>query len=141
MPTDDAIDHELRREYRDLPTDDAAPAAPLEDGQPDASAQVTGSEDETESPSRTKDHADLDPRAALAALGARWSPDFDAYASAKLGPFRCALCGQAPCACQHCTATYVSYLGAESVCGMTLRAGECPRGGTGADHGRESGPS
>jgi hypothetical protein len=112
MPTDDAIDHELSREYRDLPDDDAADPA-----------------------------ADLDPRAALAALGARWSPDFDAYASAKLGPFRCALCGQAPCACQHCTATYVSYLGAESVCGMTLRAGECPRGGTGADHGRKSGPS
>jgi hypothetical protein len=86
----------------------------------------------------------LDPVAALAALGARWSPDFDAYASGQLpiSQVRCVLCGRAPCACQHCTAIYVPYFGgAESVCGMTLRNGECPRGGTGADHGRKRGQS
>jgi hypothetical protein len=107
MPSEDAIDHELRREYRDLPADDdAAPSA------------------------------DLDPMAMLDQLGARWSKDFAAYASGQPGPFRCVLCGQAPCTCQNCTATYVSWSGAESLCGMTLRDGECPRGGTGADHGR-----
>ena len=80
----------------------------------------------------------IDPVAALDQLGAKWSPDFDAYASGQLdiSQVRCVLCGQAPCACQHCTAVYVSYLGAESECGMTLRNGECPRGGTGTDHGR-----
>jgi hypothetical protein len=75
--------------------------------------------------------------------GFRWSPDFGAYAAGELdaSQLRCVLCGRAPCACQHCTAIYVSYLGAESVCGMTLRNGECPRGGTGADHGRKRGQS
>ena len=82
-----------------------------------------------------------DPVAMLGALGAVWSPDFDAYASGQLpiDRVRCVLCGQAPCACQHCTAVYRSWLGAESVCGMTLRNGECPRGGSGADHGRKGG--
>ncbi len=42
-----------------------------------------------------------DPVSALGKLGARWSPDFDAYASGKLdaGKVRCALCGHAPCDC------------------------------------------
>ena len=34
-------------------------------------------------------------------LGAKWSPDFDAYASGQLdiSQVRCVLCGQAPCQC------------------------------------------
>ncbi len=46
-------------------------------------------------------NADSDPVAAVARLGAIWSPDFDAYASGQLDAsrVRCALCGHAPCDC------------------------------------------
>lgn len=42
-----------------------------------------------------------DPAAMLDALGAVWSPDFDAYASGQLdaSAVRCVLCGHAPCDC------------------------------------------
>lgn len=42
-----------------------------------------------------------DPVGALEALGAVWSPDFDAYASGELDAsrVRCVLCGLAPCGC------------------------------------------
>ncbi len=45
--------------------------------------------------------ATSDPAAALAALGAVWSPDFGAYASGQLDAsrVRCVLCGLAPCDC------------------------------------------
>lgn len=41
------------------------------------------------------------PRRALEALGAVWSPDFEAYASGELPAerVRCALCQLAPCDC------------------------------------------
>ena len=44
---------------------------------------------------------DPGPAGALAALGAVWSPDFDAYASGQLpaGQVRCALCLHRPCDC------------------------------------------
>lgn len=45
--------------------------------------------------------ATRDPAAALAALGAVWSPDFDAYGSGQLDAsrVRCVLCTHAPCDC------------------------------------------
>jgi len=52
----------------------------------------------------TRRDATRDPAAALAALaalGAVWSPDFGAYASGQIGAsaVRCVLCGHAPCDC------------------------------------------
>jgi hypothetical protein len=43
----------------------------------------------------------MDPLEALNALGAVWSPDFDAYASGELdaSQVRCALCTHCPCDC------------------------------------------
>lgn len=43
----------------------------------------------------------MDAAQALDALGAVWSPDFDAYASGQLDAsrVRCALCRHAPCDC------------------------------------------
>jgi hypothetical protein len=40
-------------------------------------------------------------RAELDQLGARWSPDFDAYAAGQVPAHevRCVLCSAAPCAC------------------------------------------
>lgn len=69
-------------------------------------------------------------------LGAVWSPDFDAYASGQPGPFRCALCGEAPCQCRNCSATYENtyYLATGrpqfEPCEMRIdpATGECPRG-------------
>jgi hypothetical protein len=58
---------------------------------------------------------------ALAQLGARWSPDFDGYASGEIGlsEVRCLLCEQAPCACQRCSV---------AGCGFTVPPGQtCPR--------------
>ncbi len=76
-----------------------------------------------------------DPRAMLDQLGAVWSPDFDAYASGRLGvsQVRCVLCGVAPCQCRQCEAPYRprAYLDPSAPaepCGMTLRDGQCPRG-------------
>lgn len=42
-----------------------------------------------------------DPVAALNSLGAKWSPDFEAYASGELdaSQCRCVLCQTAPCTC------------------------------------------
>lgn len=42
-----------------------------------------------------------DPVKTVKKLGAKFSPDFDAYASGKLdaGKVRCVLCGKAPCQC------------------------------------------
>ena len=42
-----------------------------------------------------------DPIDAVNDLDAKWSPDFDAYASGRLdaSSVRCALCEQAPCQC------------------------------------------
>lgn len=36
---------------------------------------------------------------ALDRLGAKWSPDFDAYASGKTSTPRCAVCTHSPCDC------------------------------------------
>lgn len=73
-----------------------------------------------------------DPKAILDQLGARWSPDLDAYASGALdlSQVRCVLCGHAPCTCRPCQAPYRSYLATEAQpCGMTIQPnGECPRG-------------
>jgi hypothetical protein len=78
----------------------------------------------------------IDCVAVLAALGARWSPDLDAYTSGQPGPFRCALCTKAPCQCRECPATHENtyYLATGrpqfEPCGMTVdpATGECPRG-------------
>lgn len=42
-----------------------------------------------------------EPTEVLEALGAQWSPDFDAYAAGRLNAaaIRCVLCGHAPCDC------------------------------------------
>ena len=89
-----------------------------------------------------------DPVAILNALGARWSPDFDAYASGELdiSQVRCVLCGVAPCECRQCPVPYVNRFaglldgrtsgnGFGEPCGMTIdpATGQCPRG-----HGEES---
>jgi hypothetical protein len=79
-----------------------------------------------------------DPAEILTALGAKWSPDFDAYASGQLdiSRVRCVLCGRAPCECRQCTAIHENryYLATGrpqfEVCGMTIRDGQCPRGHT-----------
>jgi hypothetical protein len=36
---------------------------------------------------------------ALDQLGAKWSPDFDAYASGQISNPRCVLCTESPCVC------------------------------------------
>jgi len=43
----------------------------------------------------------MDPLEILDALGAAWSPDFDAYASGEMDAslLRCVLCRKAPCDC------------------------------------------
>jgi hypothetical protein len=77
------------------------------------------------------------PMDVLLALGARVSPDLDAYASGRLdiSQVRCVLCGEAPCRCRQCEAPYQGYLAPEPrTCGMTLGSApglapdECPRG-------------
>jgi hypothetical protein len=82
-----------------------------------------------------------DPMAALVALGARFSPDLDDYASGRLdiSQVRCVLCGVAPCQCRQCPAThenrYYEIFGGPQFepCGMTIGPdGRCPRG-----HGQE----
>ena len=77
----------------------------------------------------------IDPAAALESLGARWSPDFDAYASGQLPAerVRCVLCGKCPCECQRCTVIYRSWRARAAgepgePCGMTFMDGACPRG-------------
>ncbi len=42
-----------------------------------------------------------DPIEALNTLGAKWSPDFDAYATGEpdAASIRCVLCANAPCCC------------------------------------------
>ena len=78
-------------------------------------------------------------REILDQLGARFSPDFDAYASGQLpaSRVRCVLCGKCPCKCQRCQAPYVNRFadllgpnryGHGEPCGMTLMSGACPRG-------------
>lgn len=44
---------------------------------------------------------DREPAKILSELGAKWSPDFEAYASGRLPAdrVRCVLCGLAPCEC------------------------------------------
>jgi hypothetical protein len=79
-----------------------------------------------------------DPVSILSALGARWSPDFDAYASGQLGlsQVRCVLCRRAPCTCIDCQATHENryYLATGrpqfEPCGMRIdpATGQCPRG-------------
>jgi hypothetical protein len=46
----------------------------------------------------------MDPFELLTSLGARVSPDLDAYASGEISAsqIRCVLCGSAPCACRPC---------------------------------------
>jgi len=53
---------------------------------------------------KTRPDGTRDPAAALAALGAVWSPDFGAYASGQLdtSAVRCVLCGHAACGCPPC---------------------------------------
>jgi hypothetical protein len=76
MPTDDAIDHELRREYRDPPADDDAATAP-----PAVRPEVIA-----------------DPLGVLQALGALISPALTG--DAPLDQFACVLCGPSrPCDC------------------------------------------
>ena len=78
-----------------------------------------------------------DPVAILAALGARWTPDFEAYASGTLPAHmvRCVLCRTAPCACAYCEVPYNPrpYTDPDAElrpCGMRIDpdSGECPRG-------------
>lgn len=73
-----------------------------------------------------------DPVGVLRALGAKVSPDLDAYASGEIdaSQVRCLLCGVAPCHCRQCEAPYLRYLATESEpCGMTIGPdGPCPRG-------------
>ena len=76
--------------------------------------------------------------AVLERLGARWSPDLDAYASGQLPAHmvRCVLCGHAPCSCTYCPATHensfymVTGRPQYEPCGMRVdpATGECPRG-------------
>ena len=51
---------------------------------------------------KTRPDATRDPAGVLDALGAVWSPDFDAYASGQLDAsrIRCVLCQHVPCDCQ-----------------------------------------
>jgi hypothetical protein len=79
-----------------------------------------------------------DPAKILKKLGAKWSPDFDAYASGRLPAHkvRCVLCGSAPCECRYCDAQYENryYLATGRSqferCGMRIdpATGQCPRG-------------
>ena len=73
-----------------------------------------------------------DPMGVLLALGAKVSPDLDAYASGRLdiSQVRCGLCGVAPCRCRQCEGPYLRYLAeVPEPCGMTVGPdGECPRG-------------
>jgi hypothetical protein len=74
----------------------------------------------------------------LRILGARFSPDLDAYASGQIPieQVRCALCQHAPCGCRFCEATYENryYLATGrpqfEPCGMRIdpATGQCPRG-------------
>jgi hypothetical protein len=77
------------------------------------------------------------PMTVLLALGARVSPDLDAYASGRLdaSQVRCVLCGVAPCRCRQCEAPYRRWLAeVDEPCGMTVGPdGECPRGHRAAD--------
>jgi hypothetical protein len=81
---------------------------------------------------RVRPEVAADPVGALLALGAKISPDLDAYASGRLdiSQVRCVLCGVAPCQCRQCAAPYLRYLAeAAEPCGMTAGPdGECPRG-------------
>ena len=65
---------------------------PMTAGQPAGRPPGVGDDDDT---------APLSPAAALDALGAVWSDDFDAYASGELdiSQVHCALCQCAPCRC------------------------------------------
>jgi hypothetical protein len=91
----------------------------------------------------TADHAQPDAMAMLRSLGARFSPDLDAYASGRIAAhqIRCAICAPEPCTCQFCPATYENrYYQATGrpqfeLCGMRIdpATGECPRG-TADDH-------
>lgn len=83
----------------------------------------------------TRDEPDY--RAILDGLGARWSPDLDAYASGQLPAHmvRCVLCGQAPCVCRYCQVMhnprpYTDPDAEWRPCGMRIdpATGECPRG-------------
>ncbi|MEX5634939.1 hypothetical protein [Parafrankia sp. FMc2] len=72
---------------------------------PDLTATPRGPAPESDFPggsgsTHTNDQG-FDPVEAVNALGAVWSPDFDAYAEGRLGAsqVRCALCTSAPCAC------------------------------------------
>jgi hypothetical protein len=78
-----------------------------------------------------------DPREILEQLGARWSPDFEAYASGELPAHmvRCVLCGTAPCSCTYCQTPhnprpYTDPDAELRPCGMRVdpATGECPRG-------------
>ena len=77
-----------------------------------------------------------DPMEILGQLGAKWSPDFDAYASGALPAHlvRCVLCTKAPCECQFCQVMHAPrpYLapGDFEPCGMRMdpATGQCPRG-------------
>jgi hypothetical protein len=79
-----------------------------------------------------------DPVKTLKKLGAKWSPDFDAYASGNLPAYmvRCVHCGCAPCECRYCDAEYENryYLATGRPqferCGMWIdpATGQCPRG-------------
>jgi hypothetical protein len=79
-----------------------------------------------------------DPVDMLRSLGARFSPDLDAYASGQIEAHqvRCVLCRKAPCACQFCPASYENRFHELSgrpqfePCGMRIDpdTGECPRG-------------
>jgi hypothetical protein len=71
-------------------------------------------------------------------LGAKWSPDFDAYASGAIPAWmvRCVLCETAPCKCRYCQAAQenvyhlVTGRPPSEPCGMRIdpATGECPRG-------------
>jgi hypothetical protein len=63
---------------------------------------------------------------AMKALGAKWSPNFDDYASGKIPASKlvCVKCEKSPCKCTQCP---VDHRG--SPCGFSYAPGEsCPRG-------------
>jgi hypothetical protein len=82
--------------------------------------------------------SDPDPVKILGKLSAKWSPDFDAYASGKLPAHkvRCVLCGQAPCQCSYCDTQNENHYHLATGrpqferCGMRIdpATGQCPRG-------------
>ena len=76
-----------------------------------------------------------DPIEMIHQLGGKWSPAFDRPGPLTFTSRDCVLCGpQTDCECRPCTATYENRYhlatgrAPSEACGMTFRAGQCPRG-------------